>query len=73
MNSNQDPVPIKLAQLHFATLGPGSCITVIEEQRQLHREALHSLFLGKVDWILLLQFWSCFTHYHLKVVLWDAG
>lgn len=74
MNSNQDPVPIKLAQLHFATLGPGSWIRVIEGQRQLHRETLHILFLGKVDWCsLLLLFWSCFTHYCLKEALWDAG
>lgn len=34
---NQDPVPITLAQLHFAVLAPGSWITVIEGQSQLEQ------------------------------------
>lgn len=68
-------MPIKLAQLHFAMLGPRSLITVSEEQWQLLREGLHSLFLGKVEQVppLLHSVVGLPPSVPSREDLWDAG
>lgn len=64
---NQDPVPITLAQLHFAVLAAGSWITVRKTITATTGKLCIACSKARLNWCsLLLQFWSCLTHYRLK-------